>query len=253
MVRCGVPLDAECLDDLQTHWDEIKESLVEESPEVREFYDGAKLKYAKLDEWIARHKLPWPRTISGRPATDKDTLKDLANRYPALVGPFREIKHSLSDMRLTKLVVGPDGRNRVHLFPFGAITGRNAPPASAFIFGPSTWLRGLIKPEPGRALAYLDYSSQEFFIMAALSRDPRMLEACQADDAYLAVAHVCGYVPRGATKHSHPAERAAFKTTTLALGYGMGPMTMARKLCIPVHQARAMPDTYKDRYHRFAK
>jgi DNA polymerase I-like protein with 3'-5' exonuclease and polymerase domains len=156
-------------------------------------------------------------------------------------------------MRLTKLVVGPDDRNRVHLFPFGAITGRNAPPASAFIFGPSTWLRGLIKPKPDRALAYLDYSSQEFFIMAALSRDPRMLEACQADDAYLTVAHVCGYVPRGATKHSHPAERAAFKTTTLALGYGMGPMTMARKLGIPLHQARAMLDTYKDRYHRFAK
>ena len=43
--------------------------------------------------------------------------------------------------------------NRCALMPFRSITGRNYPPSSEFIFGPSTWLRSLIKPEPGRAIA----------------------------------------------------------------------------------------------------
>ena len=40
------------------------------------------------------------------------------------------------------------------LSPYRAKTGRNAPSNSRFIFGPSTWLRGLIKPEPGRAVLH---------------------------------------------------------------------------------------------------
>ena len=32
---------------------------------------------------------------------------------------------------------------------------------SKFVFGPSAWLRGLIKPTEGRALAYVDWSQQE--------------------------------------------------------------------------------------------
>ena len=31
------------------------------------------------------------------------------------------------------------------------------------------WLRSLIKPGPGMAVAYIDYSSMEFLIAAALS------------------------------------------------------------------------------------
>ena len=36
----------------------------------------------------------------------------------------------------------------------------------------ATWLRSLIKPEPGTALAYVDFSSQEMGIAAALSGGP---------------------------------------------------------------------------------
>ena len=63
------------------------------------------------------------------------------------------------------------------LSPFRAKTGRNQPSNSQFIFGPSTWLRGLIKPEPGRAVAYVDWSQQEFGIAASLSGDAAMMDA----------------------------------------------------------------------------
>ena len=70
-----------------------------------------------------------------------------------LLGPVRDLRHALGQMRLNELAVGPDGRNRVLLSMFGSKTGRNQPSNSRFIFGPSCWLRSLIRPEPGRALA----------------------------------------------------------------------------------------------------
>ena len=85
--------------------------------------------------------------------------------------PLRELRTSLSQMRLNDLAVGPDGRNRALLSAFRSRTGRNQPSNSTFIFGPAVWLRGLIKPEPGNALAYIDWSQQEFGIAAALSGD----------------------------------------------------------------------------------
>jgi DNA polymerase I len=79
-------------------------------------------------------------------------------------------------MRLAALAVGPDSRNRRLLSAFQARTGRNQPSTSKFIFAPSVWLRGLIKPAPGFGVAYVDWSQQEFGIAAALSRDEKMLE-----------------------------------------------------------------------------
>ena len=108
---------------------------------------------------------------TGRLQLDQDTFRDMAKRYPQLE-PLKELRHSLSELRLEKLAVGPDGRNRTLLSPFGARSGRNTPSNNKFIFGPSVWLRGLIKPPRGRALAYIDWKSQEVFIAAALSGDP---------------------------------------------------------------------------------
>ena len=90
-------------------------------------------------------------------------------------------------MRLNALQVGEDGRNRCLLSAFGTKTGRNAPSNTKFIFGPSVWLRGLVKPEPGRAVAYIDWSSQEVLgIAASLSGDPAMMSDYRTGDPYLA-------------------------------------------------------------------
>ena len=77
----------------------------------------------------------------------------------------------MGELRLNDIAVGPDGRNRTLLSPFGTKTGRNAPSSSRFIFGPAVWARFLIRPEPGMALAYLDWTAQEIAIAAALSKD----------------------------------------------------------------------------------
>src|SRR5205085_503441 len=117
---------------------------------------------------------------------------------------------ALGQLRLNELAVGPDGRNRCLLSAFGARTGRNQPSNSKFIYGPAAWLRGLIQPQPGRAVAYIDYEQQEFGIAAALSGDPAMMEAYRSGDPYLAFAKQAGAVPPDGTKKSHGAVRDLF-------------------------------------------
>jgi hypothetical protein len=67
---------------------------------------------------------------------------------------LRQLRHVRDKMRKIKLAVGGDGRNRTVLWPFKAKTSRTQPKASLWIFSPAVWLRSLIKPEPGWAVAY---------------------------------------------------------------------------------------------------
>src|SRR5262249_45212137 len=128
---------------------------------------------------------------------------------------------ALSELRLNDLSVGHDGRNRTILSAFRSRTGRNQPSNSKYIFGPSVWLRGLIRPTPGYGVAYLDWSQQEFAISAALSGDAAMQDAYQSGDPYLTFAKQAGAVPADATKSTHRVERELFKICALAVLFGM--------------------------------
>src|SRR5262249_136061 len=147
-------------------------------------------------------------------------------------------RHALGEMRLEELVVGPDGRNRTLLSPFGARSGRNTPSNTRFIFGPSVWLRGLIKPEPGRALAYVDWSSQEVAIAAVLSNDRALLAAVESGDPYLAFAKMAGLAPADATRETHGAVRDQCKACVLGVQYGMGARTLAARIGVSELEAR---------------
>ena len=137
-------------------------------------------------------------------------------------GAIRELRHTLGQLRLNALAVGADGRNRCLLSAFQARTGRNQPSNSRYIFGPSCWLRGLIKPERGRAVAYVDWSQQEFGIAAALSGDGAMMEAYSSGDPYLTFAKQAGAVPADATKQSHPHKRGQLKVVLPRSAYCFG-------------------------------
>jgi DNA polymerase I-like protein with 3'-5' exonuclease and polymerase domains len=141
---------------------------------------------------------------------------------------------------MERLTVGGDGRNRTMLSPFGASSGRNTPSATRFIFGPAVWARSLIQPPEGRALAYVDWSSQEVAIAAALSGDRALLDAVRSGDPYLAFAIRAGLAPRDATKETHPAIRDACKACVLGANYGMGPKTLAYRIGQSELEARSL-------------
>ncbi len=214
---------------------------------------GAQLGFsaARFADWLIKNSIPWPRLESGALDLSDNTFRQMARTYTA-VAPLRELRHTLGEMRLfDDLAVGSDGRNRCLLSAFRSITGRNQPSNARFIFGPSTWLRGLIQPAPGRALAYIDWSQQEFGIAAALSGDKAMQAAYSSGDPYLTFAKQAGAVPADATKESHKAERELFKVCALATQYGMGPQSLARSLDQPECLARQLLQLHRQTYPAF--
>jgi hypothetical protein len=239
MERTGVPIDTATLEPLREQWDSIKRQLVEAIDVEYGVYDGTTFTAGLFAAWLRDQEIGWPRTEAGRLRLDEDTFKDMSKTYPQ-VQLLRELRHSLSELRLEKLAVGADGRNRAMLSPLGATSGRNTPSASKFIFGPSVWLRGLIKPEPGTALAYIDWSSQEVVIAAALSGDSALLDAVQSGDPYLAFAVRAGLAPADATKQSHGRIRDMCKTAVLGSNYGMGAKSLAVRTGTSVLDAERM-------------
>jgi hypothetical protein len=228
MERAGVPVDVDTLERLRRRWDKLKLDLIAEVDRDYRCFDGAAFKADRFEAWLRRQGIPWPRTATGRLQLDRDTFKEAGNAYPQ-VAPLRELRTSLAELRLEKLAVGPDGRNRAPLMPFAAKSGRNTPSNAKFIFGPSVWLRGLIRPEPGRALAYVDWSCQEVAIAAALSGDRALLEAVQSGDPYLRFAKLAGLAPADATKQTHGQVRTLCKTCLLGSNYGMGAASLAQR------------------------
>ena len=174
----------------------------------------------------------------------------MARVYPS-VTPLRELRSSLSQMRLADLAVGQDGRNRVILSAFRARTGRNQPSNAKFIFGPAVWLRGLIQPPPGHGIAYIDWEQQEFGIAAALSGDALMKEAYRSGDPYLAFAKQAGAAPPGATKATHKVIRDQFKACVLAVQYGMGADALALRIGQPAIRARELLRLHRETYRGF--
>jgi len=96
----------------------------------------------------------WPRTETGMLNTRRKVFEDMSKGWPQLE-ELRQLRHARNKMRKIKLKVGADGRNRTVLWPFQSKTSRTQPKASQWIFSPAVWLRSLIKPEPGMAVAYI--------------------------------------------------------------------------------------------------
>ena len=183
--------------------------------------------------YLTRKGIPWPRLETGALDLSDDTFREMARSYPREVGPIRELRHTLSQLRLNELTVGTDGRNRCLLSAFQSRTGRNQPSNAKFIFGPSCWLRSLIQPKLGRAVAYCDWSAQELGIAAALSGDERMKEAYRSGDPYIWLAIHVGAIPPDATKKTHGVIREQFKVVSLGVLYGLSAEGLARKLNVP--------------------
>ena len=131
------------------------------------------------------------------------------------------------------------------------MSGRNTPSSTKFIFGPSAWLRSLIKPPPGHGLAYIDWSSQEVGIAAALSGDSLLMEGYRSGDPYLAFAKQIGAVPTDATKATHGPERERFKAVVLGVNYGMRERTLAAAIGRPEVEARELLRRHRETYRRF--
>jgi hypothetical protein len=246
----GIPIDTEALEKLKANWDDIQAELISEIDASYGVYNGRTFKACQFDQWLGKNKIPWPRLQSGNLDLRDDTFKEMARTYPQ-VAPLRELRASLSQLRMSNLAVGIDGRNRFLLSAFSARTSRNQPSNSKSVFGPSVWLRGLIRPETGMGMAYIDWEQQEFGIAAALSGDRSMIKAYNSGDPYLKFAKQAGAIPEDATKQSHKTERNLFKACALAVQYGMGAKSLANRIGSSAITAKELLRLHRETYQAF--
>jgi DNA polymerase family A len=251
MEWAGVPIDTAMLERLRYHWTGIENTLIDAIDRDYGVYGvDRSFNSERFAAWLNLNNIPWPRLISGRLDLSDDTFRQQARVHPS-VAPLRELRSSLSELRLHDLMVGRDGRNRTILSAFRARTGRNQPSNSKFVFGPSVWIRGLIKPPPGHAVAYIDWSQQEFGIAASLSGDAAMQDAYRSGDPYLAFAKQAGAVPADGTKKTHGHVRELYKTATLAVQYGMVEWGLASRIGEQPIVARNLLAAHRHVYRRF--
>jgi DNA polymerase I len=250
MEHNGVPIGTTTLGQLKLHWQDIQDQLIAEIDKDYGVYEGREFKLDRFAALLAERNIPWPCLESGRLDLSDDTFCEMARAYP-VIAPLRELRAALSQMRLSDLAVGRDGRNRTMLSAFRARTGRNQPSNTKFIFGPSVWLRGLIQPPPGYGIAYIDWAQQEFGIAAALSGDPLMKEAYRSGDPYLAFAKQAGAAPAEATKATHKVVREQYKDCVLAVQYGMGELGLASRIGQPPIRARELLRLHRETYPVF--
>jgi DNA polymerase family A len=250
MEHTGTPIDVPMLERFRLRWTDIQDQLVREIDTDYDVFDGRTFKADRFAAWLTAQNIPWPLLESSNLDLSDDTFRQQARAYPS-VSPLRELRSALSDLRLNDLAVGHDGRNRTILSTFRSRTGRNQPSNSKFIFGPSVWLRGLIKPPPGYGVAYVDWAQQEFGIAAALSGDVAMQAAYLSGDPYLEFAKQAGAVPTDATKATHGPKRELFKQCVLAVQYGMAADALALRIGQPPVVARDLLRAHRETYPKF--
>jgi DNA polymerase family A len=216
-----------------------------------EIVDGAahwrKERFADL---IRRNGMSWPRTDSGELDERDQTFREMAGRYPH-IEPLRELRYSVSKLRLNDLSVGTDNRNRCLLGAYGTKTARNAPSNSKYVFGPAKWLRFLITPPPGRVLVHRDYAQQEVRIAAIVSGDTALLQACESGDVYLGIAQQLGFLRESMNDKEQKGVRNLFKTVVLGIQYGLGAVSLAIRTGISISEAAEILARLRARFRVF--
>jgi DNA polymerase I len=209
--------------------------------------------YARTERWLEAEGIDWPRHDSGELNLKGDTFRLMYATDPRIAG-WHGLRDSLGFIQKARLPIGPDGRNRPSLFPFGAATGRNAHARSPY--NASAGMRSFMICPPGAQMQYLDWRSQEVGIAAVLSGDPVLQADYAGGDVYHGLAVMCGhtnYTDPVAWKNDCSDQRDKMKPLELGLRYGMGIPSLARGLAMHPCQAAAIVQKHQQRYPVFWK
>ena len=262
MEHHGVPIDGGVFTQLADAgtWRSIRDAMVptidaQYGVYVRDAAGDWTFNMERFAAYLAREGIAWPRLKTGKLDTKDKTFQAMGKNWPQLE-ELRQLRHARNKMRKIKLAVGSDSRNRTVLWSFVAKTSRTQPKAAKWIFSPAVWLRSLIKPEPGMAVAYIDYSSMEFMIAAVLSdghlgpSNP-MLDDYNSGDPYLAFAKRVRVVPDTATRKSHAEIRDRYKVVVLSTQYRIAAETLAVRAGVSTLEAQEMLRQHREAYAQY--
>lgn len=282
MVELGYPVSLKKLKHFTKNVRGILSAAAEEALALGRKEEVLPFRYAKADGrqlvmntgqvrvWAEKQNKPyWRKTEGGRISISKDAFRDwYSSDSPGFAGAFcryLKTKQSLNGFlpggkrgKFTDYL-GSDGRVRPYFGIYGAQSSRSQPAATGFIPLKAHWMRNFLDAGPGRALAGVDYASQEFLIAAILSQDDAMMAAYQSGDVYTAFAKEAKLMPPTGTKASHPQIRDACKALVLGISYDMTAKGMAPRITVasgePCSEDRAQDliDTFFSIYSDYAE
>lgn len=248
--HAGVPIDIALYNEFKVNWNRVLETIIREY-DTLSLYEGASFRAYRFRQWLADTDRAWPYLDTGSLDLDNSAFAMMAES-DSTISPIAKLRATLAELRLpTELSIGADGRNRCLLSPFASRTGRNQPSNAKFIFGPAAWLRGLIRPGPGQAVAYVDWSQQEFGIAASLSGDAAMIAAYESGDPYLRFGQQARLIPPDGTGESHGVERERCKSCVLGVQYGMSAWSLARRIKQQPAYARELLELHRRTYQTY--
>lgn len=256
MMQCGIPINKDLWDRVVNRWPLVRENYLRDNDPLQLLYPSGEVNRQALTDHLLKNDYRWPArpTPTGDLDTGKMAFKEAGRMYPELES-LRQVRKLYKALESTQkadsgVQVGDDGRARCYFSPLSTLSSRNAP--RNYILGASKALRHFIQPDPGMAVASLDYSSQEFLIAGALSEDPGMLHDYTGGDVYMAFAKRIGLAPEGATASSHPDARKKAKTLVLGIGYGMSSWGLRLRLGTSEDEAQVLIDKYWSAYPVYA-
>jgi len=208
-----------------------------------------------VDLTIDRFALTWMAerevvcTDDGEPTCDYKKLPD-AIVPPGMSEEWAEFVAFREVALLRNIVVSlqrnlRDGRVHPRINAVGAVTGRMSMTGPAMQAVPGR-LRHLFLADPGMTLVACDLDRVEPCLVAAASADPGLVAAARMDIYVELAVSVWGEAARG-----DPERRAQAKTALNAITYGQGPNSLAKRLELPVEDARAMISGWTKTYPQF--
>jgi DNA polymerase-1 len=248
----GIPIDHHNHRRLVDNWEAVKRHYIDELERRHawQFYEDGEFRTRYFIAWLVDRGWTWPCDEAGTPKLDDDTFKEMARVHPE-VEALRRLRSHITELRLTKLKIGSDHKNRCLTSVFQSATGRTQSSSTEHILFVASWLRGLIKPSRGQAVAILDWKAQEYFIAAIQTGDKGMIEACLSGDPYLHFARVSGLTRTVSSEGDLEVLRKRCKVVCLGVLNGMTKYGIARELGLLEAEAEVLLQLHKDTYRQF--
>jgi len=187
------------------------------------------------------------KTPKGNLSTDSSSLEAISGTHPVVpkILRFREIDKLLNTyvVKLPELVDKTTGRIHCQIHQNGTVTGRfssSSPNMQNIPRGDS--IRSAFIPEKDYVFIDADFSQIELRCIAHYTQDDNMLAAYRlGSDLHKKTAADMLKKP---IEDVTPQERALAKTINFGLAYGMGAPALAKRLEIPVSEAKELMDKY---------
>ncbi|QXJ20239.1 DNA polymerase I [Actinomadura graeca] len=250
--RTGVHVDGDLLRELERRFAAGMDRAADEAAAIagRRFNPGS----TKQLQEVLFGELDLPRTkkIKSGYSTDLDALTWLAGRtgheLPRILLRHRDQARLRATVTGLIREIGRDGRIHTTFQQTVAATGRltSADPNLQVIpvrTPEGRRIRRAFRPGEGfESLMTADYGQLELRVMAHLSQDPTLLAAfASGEDLHTTTAaQVFGVPPDAVT----PDMRRRIKAMSYGLAYGLSAFGLAKRLGVPISEARPLMDAY---------